>query len=162
MQDFVNDVRHKRPMERAAKIRAFLKEDGGLPGIRELVRSQWDPACGMFSTEYGDADDNAYVYDALERINKWQAKLEERAKADEESGEDGGDWVSPAPVNTSDAQQPTPSQDTTTPSASDTSSDTISLPQTGNTTNIPSNDDAISEASTDRTISVSPEEIHKP
>ncbi|KAK7908259.1 hypothetical protein PG985_015562 [Apiospora marii] len=147
-------------MERAASIRAYLKEDGGLPGIRDLVKSQWDSEVGLFPSELGDMDINTCVYDAIDRINAWQAKLEERAKADEAfasalrdqtskakstnsggknsgkgktSGEDGGDPVLPTSVNAPNVQQPALFQGSTTLGASEMSSDTISPPSSEGT-----------------------------
>lgn len=145
MQEFAEEIRHKPPKERAAKIRSFLDEEG-LPEICDLIKAQWNLDGGLFLSEYGDVN-NLYVYNALDRTKKWRAKLEEQAKIDEgaaqsdqapkgqstnsgvkgnESGKYVDDSVMVNSADTPDAQQATLSQGSATPSASDATFDTPS------------------------------------
>ncbi|KAK8089304.1 hypothetical protein PG997_004265 [Apiospora hydei] len=47
-----------------------------------MIKAQWFLSDGWSLSEYGDIQNN-YVYEALERLDDWRLKLEERARVDE-------------------------------------------------------------------------------
>ncbi|KAK7951666.1 uncharacterized protein PG986_007394 [Apiospora aurea] len=80
IHDLVAGVQHAPPTERSAKVRSFLKDE--LPELRDMIKAQWSLSDGWSLSEYGDVQNN-YVYEALERLDDWRLKLEERARVDE-------------------------------------------------------------------------------
>ncbi|KAK8056500.1 hypothetical protein PG993_001727 [Apiospora rasikravindrae] len=132
IHDFVTKLRHEPVTKRSAKVRSYLDDE--LPELRDMIRAQWSLGDGWSLSEYGDIQNN-YVYEALERLEIWRLKLEDKARVDEastaaylarvgeadENGESNprtgsssehNDSTSPFnPVESSDTRQPTLSKE---------------------------------------------------